>query len=632
MQISRDNTNRRTYVGINVAGRDVKSLVEEIQTTLDEKLELPTGYYIRYGGAFENLERASKRLTLVVPLALALIFMLVFFAVKSFKQTLMIYVAIPFAAVGGIFSLYLRDMPFSISAGVGFIVLFGVAVLNGLVLISGFNELKEAGKLHINDIIKKGSIRRIRPILLTASTDILGFLPMAISTSAGAEVQRPLATVVIGGMLTSTLLTLIVLPILYKFVESGVKKINLPKPAMGVFSILFIIAGLGISGNANAQDSSLTLPQAIVRAVENYPALKAASLEVEKQKALKATAYEFGTTSVYTSKEEVGNGVPGIQNKFGILQSDIDVLGIPAKSGLANSRTRQAVSGQNLTEYSVTRDVSIAWYNAVHAKQQWQLFKELDTLYSDFQKAAELRYKTQASSKIEYLSASVKYKELQVNLKKAESNYLASLQILNQYMQYTDAKDVNILDLGQYVFDIVSTNDSLSESPLLGYYSSGIDVAESAWKAEKANLLPKLALGYKWQSVDGISGFYGWEAGISMPLAFFSQSGKTKASQFDYQIANQQYEQKELEIIAGYNQQISRYLTLRQVIDYYNNEALPLADEQIQASNLAYRLGSIDYVQFIQNTEAAIRTKQDFLMQQAEYFELSAQLKYLTGK
>ncbi|MDP2060541.1 MAG: efflux RND transporter permease subunit, partial [Flavobacteriaceae bacterium] len=266
MQISRDNTNRRTYVGINVSGRDVKSLVEEIQTTLDEKLDLPTGYYIRYGGAFENLERASKRLSLVVPLALALIFMLVFFAVKSFKQTLMIYVAVPFATVGGIFSLYLRDMPFSISAGVGFIVLFGVAVLNGLVLISGFNELKEEGKLHINDIIKKGSIRRIRPILLTASTDILGFLPMAVSTSAGAEVQRPLATVVIGGMLTSTLLTLIVLPILYKFVESGVKKIKMPKTALGMFTVLVVIAGLGISGNANAQDSTITLPQAIERA------------------------------------------------------------------------------------------------------------------------------------------------------------------------------------------------------------------------------------------------------------------------------------------------------------------------------------------------------------------------------
>ncbi|RLD75785.1 MAG: CusA/CzcA family heavy metal efflux RND transporter, partial [Bacteroidetes bacterium] len=257
MQIGRDNTNRRTYVGINVEDRDVKTLVHEIQETLDEKLELPTGYYIRYGGAFENLERASKRLGMVVPLALALIFMLVFFAVKSFKQTMMIYVAVPFAAVGGVFSLYLRDMPFSISAGVGFIVLFGVAVLNGLVLISGFNELKAEGKLHINDIIKKGSIRRIRPILLTASTDILGFLPMAVSMSAGAEVQRPLATVVIGGMLTSTLLTLVVLPILYRWVESG-RKMKTPKLSTAVVSILFIVGSLSFTNTTQAQDTTFT--------------------------------------------------------------------------------------------------------------------------------------------------------------------------------------------------------------------------------------------------------------------------------------------------------------------------------------------------------------------------------------
>jgi cobalt-zinc-cadmium resistance protein CzcA len=204
----------------------VKSLVEEIRTTLDNKLDLPAGYYIRYGGAFENLERATNRLSFVVPLVLALIFILVFFAVKSFKQTLMILVAIPFAAVGGVFSLYLRDMPFSISAGVGFIVLFGIAVLNGLVLVNGFNEMKSESDLNLIDRIKQGSKRRIRPILLTATTDILGFLPMAVSISAGAEVQRPLATVVIGGMITSSFLTLIVLPVLYKYVESEENRIK----------------------------------------------------------------------------------------------------------------------------------------------------------------------------------------------------------------------------------------------------------------------------------------------------------------------------------------------------------------------------------------------------------------------
>ena len=632
MQISRDNTNRRTYVGINVEGRDVKSLVEEIQVTLDEKLELPIGYYIRYGGAFENLERASKRLSLVVPLALALIFMLVFFAVKSFKQTLMIYVAIPFAAVGGVFSLYLRDMPFSISAGVGFIVLFGVAVLNDLVLISGFNEMKAEGKLHINDIIKKGSIRRIRPILLTASTDILGFLPMAVSASAGAEVQRPLATVVIGGMLTSTLLTLVVLPVLYRWVEMGKKRIKTPKLSTAVLSVLLIIGGIAISGNSYAQKNLITLQQAIDSAKQNFPSIKAAQLEIEKQKALKGTAYDFGVTSVYTGKEEVGNGFEGIHNKIGFMQEDIDVFGIHAKNKLTNARTDQAISGHRLTEYSLIREVSVSWQRAAYAKQIWQLYQQLDSIYANFQKAAEIRLKTQATSKIEYLSASTQYKELEVNIKMAESNYLAALQILNQYLLSTVEFGIDINGSEQNLFPTLPVNDSFPGSPVLNYYSSQTIVAESSWKAQRANFWPKIDVGYVVQAVNGVSGFSSWQAGVKIPLLFFPQSGRAKASKFEFEIAGQRYQQKKLEINAEFNQLFSRYLILEEVIDFYQKEALPLADEQIQASNIAYKLGSIDYVQFIQNMDVAIKIKQKFLSQQTTYFELSAQLKYLTGK
>ncbi len=632
MQIGRDNTNRRTYVGINVADRDVKSLVEEIQTTLDNKLELPTGYYIRYGGAFENLERASKRLSLVVPLALALIFMLVFFAIKSFKQTLMIYVAVPFAAVGGIFSLYLRDMPFSISAGVGFIVLFGVAVLNGLVLISGFNELKEEGKMHINDIIKKGSIRRIRPILLTASTDILGFLPMAISNSAGAEVQRPLATVVIGGMLTSTLLTLVLLPILYKFIEGKKMEMKMPKAAIVAVVSSIMLAGIVIPKESNAQQNVVSLSQAIEMAKENYPAIKAASLEVERQKSLKSTSLDLGMTTVYTGKEEVGNNAIGVQNRIGITQSGINIFGIASQSNLVERRSNQALYMQELTELSVSRSVSIAWYDALRAKKQWQLFKELDTLYANFEKAAELRYKTQESGKIEYLSASAKYKELQLNVMKAERDYRASLQILNQYLLLPEIGGINEQGFEQSAFDKVAMTDSLFESPILNYYLANIDIAESEWKVERSNLYPKVNLDYRMQSVDGVTGFYAWQAGISMPLVFFSQSGKTKASKLNYQIANEQYQQKELEIKANYNQLLSRYIALQELIDYYKKEALPLADEQMKASNIAYRLGNIDYIQFIQNVESAIQTKQDFIQEQAVYFNLSAELQYITGK
>lgn len=219
MQISREGTNRRIYVGVNVRGRDVESVVKDIQKKLDAQLDLPPGYYLKYGGSFENLERAKARLFIVVPIALVLIFVLLYFALKSVIQTIMIYMAIPLSAIGGVFGLWIRDMPFSISAGVGFIVLFGVAVLNGLVLITSMNELKKQG-VGLKDRIIKGTKERIRPIFLTASTDILGFLPMAISTSAGAEVQQPLATVVIGGMLTASFLTLIVIPILYQMIES----------------------------------------------------------------------------------------------------------------------------------------------------------------------------------------------------------------------------------------------------------------------------------------------------------------------------------------------------------------------------------------------------------------------------
>ena len=443
MQISRDNTNRRTYVGINVEGRDVKSLVHEIQQTLDEKLELPSGYYIRYGGAFENLERATKRLFLVVPLALSLIFILVFFAVRSIKQTLMIYMAIPFAAIGGIYSLYLRDMHFSISAGVGFIVLFGVAVLNGLILISGFNELKKEGGFTLDDIIIKGSIRRLRPIFLTATVDILGFLPMAVSASAGAEVQRPLATVVIGGMITSTLLTLVVMPVLYLMTES--LKLR-PKRKMSKALLTFgiLIVGLTFTGKAKAQDISITLDQAIERARENYPSLKTASLEVERQEMMKATAYDLGNTMVYTGADEVGHGEQGIENHVGISQSGMDIFSIPAKSRLGESRTQMAVKERELTEKALVRDVSIAWYRALSAKRQWQLYLRLDTIYGDFVKAAELRFKTQQTSKVAFLAASAKYKELVVNIRQSVSEYKAALTTLNQYLIFPSGYKIDV--------------------------------------------------------------------------------------------------------------------------------------------------------------------------------------------
>ncbi|MBK7996699.1 MAG: efflux RND transporter permease subunit [Blastocatellia bacterium] len=213
LQISREDAHRRIVVELNVRGRDIGSFVKEAQTLMDKELQLPAGYYLTWGGQFENLERATQKLLLVVPIAMLLIFVMLFTTFGSTRQALLIYTGIPFAAVGGILALALRDMPFSISAGVGFIALFGVAVLNGLVMMSAINALKKEG-IPIEQAIKQGAESRFRPVLMTALVASLGFIPMALATSAGAEVQRPLATVVIGGLTTSTLLTLFILPTL----------------------------------------------------------------------------------------------------------------------------------------------------------------------------------------------------------------------------------------------------------------------------------------------------------------------------------------------------------------------------------------------------------------------------------
>ena len=223
-KISRDDTKRRVVIGVNVRNRDMESVVKDISTIINEKVNLPPGYTVTYGGQFENMQNALTRLKIAVPVALCLIFVLLYFAFGSIRETMLVFTAIPLSAVGGILLLWMRGMPFSISAGVGFIALFGIAVLNGIVLVEHLKDLKHRGMKNVDELILKGTVDRLRPVTLTAAAAALGFLPMAISSSAGAEVQRPLATVVIGGLFTATLLTMVVLPILFKMFDKNLTK------------------------------------------------------------------------------------------------------------------------------------------------------------------------------------------------------------------------------------------------------------------------------------------------------------------------------------------------------------------------------------------------------------------------
>jgi len=628
MQISRDNTNRRTYVGINVRGRDVKSLVTEIKSKLDAQLELPSGYFIRYGGAFENLERASNRLQTVVPIALLLIFILIYFALKSLPQTLMIYIAIPMATIGGVVALWLRDMPFSISAGVGFIVLFGVAVLNGLVMISGLNELKEEGVTNLKDRIIEGTKRRIRPIMLTALTDVLGFLPMAISSSAGAEVQRPLATVVIGGLLTSTLLTLFVLPILYHWVENKSFKIKLNKKMVTTAVVLFVIFGFSTQSNAQQIIDTLpeiTLNEAVKLSKSNYPLLKQKQLEITKQERLKATAYDFGTTQIFTGGEEI-NSDNGIYTTIGLGQSNIDVFGIGSKKKLQEQRIQLAQKAFQLSELELELEVKKAWSKCYQMRRNYNLYKELDSIYSNFEQAVALNYEVEAISKLEYSAAKNQTFQILNKKEQAYSDYLIALQQLNLWLVteefFTVSNEIDeAMDINIEAFNIES-------HPLYSMSQNIVDEAEANYKVAKANNLPKLNLQGGLQKVNGNSGFYSYQAGISIPFLSGSNKAQIRSAKTDKELAETNIEFKKLEVESRFVQAKENYIKWKTSWEFFKNQVLPLTKEQKTGALLAYREGEIDYTAFTQLIKEAIQSELEAQTALINYLESAFQLQY----
>ena len=636
MQISRDNTNRRTYVGVNVRGRDVKSLVEEIRQKLSDQLELPPGYYIRYGGAFENLERATDRLQVVVPIALFLIFILIYFALHSFRQTLMIYMAIPLATIGGVFSLYFRDMPFSISAGVGFIVLFGVAVLNGLVLISGWNELKEEGVHDLNERIRQGARRRIRPILLTALTDILGFLPMALSVSAGAEVQRPLATVVIGGLITSTLLTLFILPLLYRWVETHSLRPALSKNTVAVL-LVGGFAGIVAPSYGQSVDSlpTITMEEAVQRTVTNYPQIKAAQLEIDQQRALKKTAWSLGNTQVFTGGEEIGGtgeSSEGVYTVIGIQQQNINLLGIAPQRRAQQQRIALSEAALRLSEYELRQQVKEAYGEAYVARKNLALYAQLDSIYQEFERAARLRYEVEETSRLAYLAATNQVKQIELQRTQATYDYTSALYQLNLWLVsdslYTVvAAPKTSVEEASWLAPI-DLPDSISQHPHLQVARQQVAVTNADRRVATAGYLPQLNAQYGVQEISGETGFYQFQLGISVPLFFPARQGHVQAARVEQQIAEQQYEQTRLELQANYQslrQQYSKWLASWQ---FYQQEALPLAREQREGAVLAYSEGAIDYSSFIQNLRETVQVEVQAQEALRQYLQAKFQLEY----
>ncbi len=638
-QISREDGKRRIVVGFNIKGRDVESVVTDIQKELNEKVKLPEGYYYTYGGTFENLQAASKRLMIALPVALALIFMLLYFTFSSVKQAALIYTAIPMSAIGGVFALLIRDMPFSISAGIGFIALFGVAVLNGIVLIGTFNQLEKDGMTDIIQRIKEGTKIRLRPVLMTATVASLGFLPMALSHGAGAEVQKPLATVVIGGLLTATFLTLFVLPLLYVLFSSK-RKINISTASILVFALLSFNA-------ANAQSpttKSISVDDAITTALKNNLELQSQQLNVQSSTILKKSVFELPKTNV---NFQFGQYNSINQDKaFQVSQSIPFPTYYSAKSSLYKAELQGSQLQQQATVNKIKAQVQYWFYQLQYLQTTKKQLQDLDSLYNDFVSAAALRYKTGETNLLEKTTAETKRGQLSQLLKQNETDFATAYNSLKTLMNTSEDFTITVNENWQPLVLSSSFDTTLiANNPSLKVLYQQSVIAEQNKKLETASTLPDFNVGYFNQSLigvqningadvnfDGSKRFQGFNVGVSVPLTFFNTASKIKSLNYKQQALQKEADNGKLILqnqlqnaFQQYNQNLSQY-------NYYKSTALPNAEIIISTAKVGFKSGDIGYIEYLQALQTATDVQLSYLQSINQINQSIININFLINK
>ena len=618
-QISRDDTKRRIVVGVNVRNRDLQSVVDEVQNIIESQLKLPTGYTITYGGQFENLQSAKARLMVAVPVALVLIFILLYFAFHSVKDALMIYSAIPLSAVGGILFLWIRDLPFSISAGVGFIALFGIAVLNGIVLIEHFRELKSQGITNVNERIKRATQERLRPVLLTASAAALGFLPMAISTNAGAEVQRPLATVVIGGLISATILTLVVLPVLYAWVEN---KRDLKMNKTGIITVLLLMLTFQIS----AQEKPKTIEETMALAMENNSGLKASALQVKEADALVGSAFSFDKTSIYYQYDENNMAINNEPLKvFGISQDFKFPTVYFADKKVNRAQVKMRESARHIHILTLKRDVYLAYYNLSYAKNKERSYRFLDSLYQNFAHAAKRRFELGETNYLEMITAQSKQKQLETLYKQSQQEVVMFNALLKKIVQVDD-----IIVQDEPLRKLSMQNVSLQNDAGLDYFEQSKSYYEARLHQEKQSLWPDLNLEYFQGTNDGLNkNFIGYQLGLKIPLLFAGNSSKIKASKIAQDIVEQQQQDYRSKWSAEQEALLAKLQQYKEAVDYYETQGKNLSEEIIKTAERTLKEGEIDFFQYIQSIEISKEIELTYLNNLNSYNQTIIAINYL---
>jgi cobalt-zinc-cadmium resistance protein CzcA len=651
-QISRDDARRRVNIGVNVRGRDVQSLVQDIQGKLKTGLRLPPGYSIVYGGQFENLNHAKDRLAVAVPVSLVLIFMLLFLAFRSVKEALLIFTGIPLAAIGGVLALGLRGMPFSISAGVGFIALFGVAVLNGIVLVASLNELATAGVRKIRERVLRATEERFRPVLLTAAVASLGFLPMALSNSAGAEVQKPLATVVIGGLITATLLTLVVLPVLYTFFV----KDDEPSPneaaeaahqakvaaetssAAGIpAAVLLLLGGLLLApaaGHAQATkaptNTPLSISQALSTGLAQSPLVQSANLQAQQQAALARSAYDLPRLTIDYQYGQIQG--PLNDQTFNILQQSAfptvygaqrQVLQTTAEAGTIRARAQRR---------ELARSIRSGYYNLLVTYRLAALLRRQDSLYQRAARAARIRYQVGETNRLEQVSAEARARELQNRLATLHSELLVQRRQLALLLGQPNLADIDTTASPRAV--LLTTDTAAltpATNPTLALYQQQLILSQQQTKLEKLRRLPDLRAGYFNQTINHEKGFNVAQAGIAVPLLGGAQRARISAAKIGEEAAQVQLAYASTQFgtqLSTLRQQLAR---AQASLLYYENYGLPQARLILDTAEKSRRAGDIEYVEYVVNTQPAWQIQEAYFEQLRQYNELVANIQALAG-
>ena len=652
-QISRDDARRRINIGVNVRGRDVQSLVQEIQSKLGPNLKLPAGYTIKYGGAFENLQRATARLEVVVPISLLLIFLLLYLSFSSVKQAALIFTGIPLATIGGVLALWLRGMPFSISAGVGFIALFGVAVLNGIVLMASLNELALAGVHRVRERVLRATSERFRPVLLTAAVASLGFLPMALSNSAGAEVQKPLATVVIGGLITATLLTLLVLPVLYtlftKDEEEAPSKdkaenepaapadapANAARPAVALGLLLLLALPLASRAQTPApalpaEGTPLTLAQALQTGLRQNLSVQAATLQVQQQRALTRTGYDIPRTVLDYQRGQISG--PLTDQSFSVIQQAALPGVYAAQRRLLESQALTAEQRARGQRRELALSIRSSYYQLLLSYRRAALLRQQDSLYRRYARAARIRYQVGETNRLEQVSAEVRAREVENRLATILTDIAVQRQQLAVLLGAGPAFRIDTTE--RFVAPLAATDTvalSPDTNPTLGLLRQQTEVSKRQTRVEQLRRLPEVRVGYFNQSINKENGFQVAQAGLSLPLLGGAGRARIAAARIGEQVADQQLAYNTSQLagqLAAFRQQLRR---ARASLDYYEKYALPQARLILSTAEKSFRAGDIDYVTYVVNTEPTWQIQQAYLDQVRQYNDFVISLQALAG-